>query len=275
MTEQAWMMYATFGGALVAAGVFAGLLAGLLGVGGGIVIVPVLYNLFALMGIDSAINMHLAVGTSLSTIVVTATTSTRAHLQRGSVDKALLRNWAPWIIVGVIAGAVFAGYVSSRVLVLIFASVSLVVAGYMAWGGGREHYLARSLPTGLPRHLMGLTVGALSSVMGIGGGTLTVPILSLCRYPIRNAIGTAAAIGLIIAIPGTLSAVVAGLDHADLPPFSVGYVNLLGFALLVPLTASLAPVGARIAHNSNARVLRLAFAIFLFANATSMFMNAT
>lgn len=241
MTDQAWQLL-TFGGMMIGAGIFAGLLAGLLGVGGGIVIVPVLYNLFALMGVDSSVNMHLAVGTSLSTIIVTATTSTRAHLRRGAVDKALLRNWAPWIIVGVVIGAVFAGYASARILTLIFASVSLIVAGFMGWPSMRDRYLASSLPSGLPRHLIGLIVGALSSLMGIGGGTLTVPILSLCRYPIRYAVGTAAAIGLIIAIPGTLGAIVAGLNETGLPPFSLGYVNLLGFVLLVPLTASLARI---------------------------------
>src|SRR5699024_1271202 len=144
-------MYATFGGAMVGAGVFTGILAGLLGVGGGIVIVPVLYTLFALMGVYSAVHMHLAVGTSLSTTVVTANTSRRAHMKRGSVDTALLRNWAPWIIVGVIVGAVFAGYTSSRVLTLIFACVSLVVAAYMAWGATRERYIVSALPTGVVR----------------------------------------------------------------------------------------------------------------------------
>src|SRR5699024_111416 len=104
--------------------------------------------------------------------------------------KILLRNWAPWIIVGVILGAILAGYASSRALTLVFASVSLVVAGYMVWGTLRERYIASSLPTGLPRKLIGMAVGTLSSLMGIGGGTLTVPILSLCRYPIRKAIGT-------------------------------------------------------------------------------------
>lgn len=259
---------------MMAAGIFAGLLAGMLGVGGGIVIVPVLYNLFTLMGVDSSVNMHLAVGTSLSTIIVTASTSTRAHLRHDAVDKVLLRNWAPWIMVGVVIGAVVAGYASSHVLTLIFASVSLIVAAYMGWGGARDWYLASSLPTGLPRHLTGLTVGALSSLMGIGGGTLTVPILSLCQYPIRKAVGTAAAIGLIIAVPGTLSAIVTGFNETNLPPLSLGYVNLLGFVLLAPLTASLAPVGARIAHAIDTQILRYAFAIFLFANAIHMFANA-
>lgn len=274
VTDQILMTYVTFGAALVGAGVFAGLLAGLLGVGGGIIIVPILYSLFTLMGVDSSVNMHLAIGTSLSTIIVTATTSTRAHLRRGSVDTSLLRNWAPWIIVGVIIGAVLVSYATSRFLTLVFASVSLVVACYMSWGSARELYLASSFPTGLPRYLIGLIVGALSSLMGIGGGTLTVPILRLCRFPIRKAVGTAASIGLIIAIPGTVSAIVAGLGEANLPPFSLGYVNLLGFILLVPLTASLAPLGARMAHAVNERILSYAFSIFLFANAIHMFTNA-
>jgi uncharacterized membrane protein YfcA len=274
MTEQTIMTYLLFAAAMLGAGAVGGLLAGLLGVGGGIVIVPVLYQLFTLLDIDSAIRMHLAVGTSLATIVVTATVSTRAHLRRGAVDIALLRSWAPWIILGVIVGVLLFRSADSSALALVFATVALLVAGYMTIGKEGEHYLADRLPTGAPRYASGVVIGTLSSMMGIGGGTLAVPILSLCRYPIRNAVATAAAIGLLIAIPGTIGALASGIDVPNRPPFSIGYVNVLGFLLLVPMTSALAPIGARIAHSINGRYLRYAFGLFLLVTAVNMFASS-
>ncbi|MEX0730118.1 MAG: sulfite exporter TauE/SafE family protein [Aquisalimonadaceae bacterium] len=264
-------MYLMFGGAMATAGIVAGIVAGLLGVGGGIILVPVLFYLFTLLDIDPAIRMHLAVGTSLATVVITAITSTRAHWPRGTIDTALLRSWAPWMILGAIAGMVFFGKVNSPTLTLIFATVALIVAFYMAWAKERDVALASTLPEGPARYGLGTVIGGVSAVMGIGGGTLCVPILSLFRYPIRQAVGTSAAIGLLIAVPGSIGAVIAGYGHPSLPPFSFGYVNLLGFILLVPLTAGLAPLGARIAHSINQQHLRYAFALFLLITSVNMY----
>ncbi len=273
MTGQMIGTYLGFAAAMVAAGAVGGILAGLLGVGGGIIVVPVLYHLFGLLDVDSAVRMHLAVGTALATIVVTATSSTRAHWRRGAVDTALLRSWAAWIVAGAVIGMVFFRYVNSQVLTLVFATVALVVAAYMLWARDERHYLAEKLPVGPLRHTLGVVIGAVSSVMGIGGGTLSVPILSLFRYPIKKAVATAAAIGLLIAVPGSIGAIVSGLGVEDRPPFSLGYVNVLGFALLVPLTAALAPVGARIAHSVDSRYLRYAFALFLTVTAINMYLS--
>lgn len=255
---------------LLLAGAAAGLTAGLLGVGGGIVLVPVLWNLFTRLGVDEGIRMHLAVGTSLATIVATSLSSVRAHHRRGAVDLALLRSWGPWILAGVVAGTAVAGSVRGPVLSLVFASVALVVALYM--GFSRQDWrLTDRLPSGSAKVALAGTIGTVSAMMGIGGGTLSVPALSLCGYPIHKAVGTAAAIGFIIGIPGAIGFAITGWGAPSLPPFSLGYVSLLGFALIFPTSTLLAPVGARLAHGLNTRYLKRAFAVFLAITAYRMF----
>lgn len=255
---------------LAAAGVLAGLLAGLLGIGGGIVIVPALFYLFSVVELDPAVRMPLAVGTSLSTIIVTATMSARAHWRRGSVDVALLRSWAPWIVVGVIGGSLVARFAPQGVMLAVFATVALIVAVYMALAPEGMR-LADGLPHGPVRWIAATLVGGISSVMGIGGGTLTVPTLTLSNYPVRRAVGTGAAVGLVIAVPATLAMMIVGWGQPGLPAASVGYVNLLGFAVLVPLTGLFAPVGARLAHRLPPRFLRYAFALFLLVTSVRMY----
>jgi uncharacterized membrane protein YfcA len=257
---------------LAFAGVLGGLLAGLLGVGGGIVIVPVLFHVFTALDIAPESRMHLAVGTSLSTIIVTSVVSARAHRRRGSVDAGLLRRWAAFIVIGVILGSWIAGRVETETLMLVFATLGLLVAIHMAFLKGAA--IASDLPRRPIQAVMAVLVGGFSTLMGIGGGTLTVPLLSLCRFPMRLAVGTAAAIGLIIAVPGTIGFIVAGWGATDTPPLSLGYVNLLGFALLVPLTSLCAPIGARIAHRIDERWLRRAFALFLAITAVRMLADA-
>lgn len=265
-----WSQLLTLAALLLAAGAVAGVTAGLLGVGGGIVLVPVLWHLFTGLGVDEAIRMHLAVGTSLVTIVATSASSVRAHHRRGAVDLALLRSWGPWIFLGVLAGTVLASYARGPVLTLVFASVALVVALYM--GLARQEWrLANRLPEGAPKAALAGAIGTISAMMGIGGGTLGVPILTLCGYPIHRAVGTAAAIGFIIGVPGAAGFAVSGWGTPDLPPLSAGYVNLLGFALIFPTSTLLAPYGARLAHSLNTRVLRRVFAVFLGVTAVRMF----
>lgn len=259
-----------FAGGILLAGVVAGILAGLLGVGGGIVIVPVLFNVFLLLGIDDAVRMHLAVGTSLATIIPTSVMSARAHFRRGGIDVALLKSLGPAIFVGVLAGTVLGGNVRGEVLTAVFAVIALLVAANMAFRK-EGMIIAETLPTGLTRIVMGLGVGVFSVMMGIGGGTLTVPLLTAFNYPIRRAVGTASAIGFIIGVPGAIGFVVAGMGAANLPPLSLGYANLIGFALIVPATMMMAPVGARIAHTIPPHALRLAFAFFLLVTSARMF----
>jgi len=259
-----------FGALLLAAGAVAGITAGLLGVGGGIVIVPVLWHLFSALGIDEDVRMHVAVGTSLASIIATSVSSVRSHHKRGAVDFTLLKSWGPWIFIGVLCGTALASYVRGPVLSAVFATVALVVSLHMGFAKP-EWRLAESLPKGAPKALLAGTIGTISAMMGIGGGTLGVPILSLFGYPIHRAVGTAAAIGFIIGIPGAIGFVLAGWNVPGLPPFSLGYISLIGFALIFPTSTLLAPYGAKLAHGLNTRNLKRVFAVFLGFTALRMF----
>lgn len=256
-------------GAMLGAGMVGGFIAGLLGVGGGIVIVPVLYQILAFIGTDDSVRMQVAVGTSLATIVVTSIRSARAHHRRGAVDRVLLQAWIGPIVVGVAFGAVLSAFVSGRVLEMVFASVALIIAGYMLFG--HRLPVAEKLPGEPWKGALGFVIGGISTLMGIGGGTLSVPVLSLCSYPIRQAVGTAAAIGLVIAIPGTIGFLVAGWSVSGVPPGSIGFVNLIGFIAIVPGTIWMAPLGARTAHHIPQSALRTAFAVFLLVTSLRMF----
>lgn len=259
---------------MLATGAVAGVLAGLLGVGGGIVIVPVLYHVFSQFGTELGVApealMHVAVGTSLATIIPTSLVSARKHHQRGAVDGALLKSWGPGILVGVAVGTLIAGSVRGTVLTAVFAAVALLVAVNMARPSGTA-VLARQLPDGAFRHLIATVVGGFSAMMGIGGGTLSVPILSAFSYPIRQAVGTASAIGIIISIPATAGFVLEGWEAVGRPPLSLGYISLVGVVLIAPATMVMAPVGVKIAHTISTTRLRQAFALFLFLTSLRMF----
>lgn len=247
---------------MLASGVVGGLLAGLLGVGGGIVVVPVLEFTLGILGVDPEVRMHIAVATSLATIIPTSISSARAHHARGSVDMALFRRWGPLMFIGSMLGAALASVVHSALLSLVFGSVALLVAGKMLLL--RDDFrLAQQLPDhpvalGLP-----VGIGAVSSMMGIGGGTLSVPVLTLLNQPVHTAVGTSALFGLVISIPATLAYVLAGWSHESVLPGSIGYVNLPGFFIIAPLTTWIAPYGARIAHRLTRATLTRTFGAFL------------
>lgn len=270
MDIQLIMSFLPFAVALLATGCLAGVLAGLLGVGGGIVIVPVLYLLFPLLGVHDSVIMHLAVGTSLSTIIPTSIMSARTHYQKGGLDVALLKTLIPGIVTGVIVGTMLGTRAGGMILTGIFGGVALLVSLHMALSREGFH-MAESLPVKqLVRFPMGIFIGAVSVVMGIGGGTLSVPLLSLFNVPIRKAVGTASAIGIIIAVPGSIGFILSGLGNPELPAFSLGYANFLGFILIVPATMFTAPIGARLAHSIDPKMLRKAFAFFLFLTSAKM-----
>jgi uncharacterized membrane protein YfcA len=255
---------------LLLAGAVAGVLAGLLGVGGGIVIVPALYHIFSYLGVDPEVRMHLAVGTSLATIIPTSIRSVMAHNAKGNFDSTLFRGWVPGIVIGVLLGTWLATEADFTVLTLVFASVALLIALYMAFGNTDWH-IAESLPPNPDNSVIAIVVGAISAMMGIGGGTLSVPILNLYGVPIHRAVGTAAGFGLVIAIPGTLGFMLGGWGNPLLPDFSLGYVNWLGFLLIVPATVLMVPLGAKLAHSLSQTGLRRAFALFLGITALRMF----
>lgn len=250
--------------AMLGVGAFAGLIAGLLGVGGGIVIVPALYHVLALMDVGEAIRMHVAVGSSLAIIIPTSLISARSHYRREAVDLPLLKRWVLSLLAGVIVGTVVAAYLNGNVLAAVFAVVALLVSLRMLRGEDTLN-LAEALPGEPLRSLLGSFIGMISTMMGIGGGTLTVPLLSACNYPIRRAVGTAAAVGIVIAIPGAIGFLISGQGVEGRPPLTIGYVNLVAFCLIVPTTTLLAPYGARLAHTIKPGKLKIAFALFLLA----------
>jgi uncharacterized membrane protein YfcA len=260
---------ALYAAALLLTGVAAGFIAGLLGVGGGIVIVPVLYLLFTALGVPEEVRMHVAVGTSLSTIVFTSFASLRAHNRKGAVDWDLFRSWAPGIIIGVLLGTVIASFLSGRSLTAFFGIVAILAAGWMAFSP-TELKVFKGLPQGILKYIVTGCIGIVSALMGIGGGTLSVPTMTLCGYPIHRAVGTASAVGFLIGVPGTIGMIVGGWGETGLPPLSLGYVNVLGLALILPTSMLFAPYGARAAHALPVRGLRIAFAVFLTATAIKM-----
>ncbi|MFG6518569.1 MULTISPECIES: sulfite exporter TauE/SafE family protein [unclassified Sulfitobacter] len=256
----------------VSAGVFGGILAGLLGVGGGIVIVPALYLALSTAGMDPAITMQVAVGTSLATIVFTSLSSGYGHFKRGAIDMDLLKLWAPSLLIGVVIGALLGGYVSGLILVGVFATVAALVALDMIFRKTKDDPTPRGFAKPIWA-ILGVVTGGLSAMMGIGGGTIGVPLLNFLGYDIRRAVGTSAAIGFIIGLPGAVVYALTGLGAEGLPPFSLGYVNLAAAAIIIPLTSSFAHVGVKLAHSIPRRALRFAFGIFLMVTSLRMFID--
>lgn len=242
-------------------GAIAGTIAGLLGVGGGLIIVPVLALLFQQWGFAGSVLMHLAIGTSLATIVVTAVSSMYAHHKHGAVDWTVFRQLTPGIVAGALAGAVVADFMSARALRLFFGVFEIAVAiqiGFQLMASPR-----RTLPGTVGMTAAGGVIGALSAVVGIGGGTLTVPFLVWCNITLRKAVATSSATGLPIAVAGAVGFVVTGWDAPQLPAWSSGYVYWPALTGIAAASVLFAPVGARLAHTLPVHVLRRFFAIFL------------
>jgi uncharacterized membrane protein YfcA len=248
--------------ALLVAGVVAGFLAGLLGIGGGGVLVPVLYEVFRVLDVDESVRMHLVLGTTLAIILPTSLKSFAGHRARGTVDMALLKRVAPWIVAGVILGTLTVKASSGDVLKWVWVVAAGLIAIKMAFG--REDWrLADHLPPSPWPQLGALLIGIVSTLMSIGGATFVVPLLTLYGQSIITAVSTASGIGPLIALPGVVGLAWAGWDASGLPPLSIGYVNLLGMAIVAPLSVWAAPYGVRVAHRIPRRTLELAFAAFL------------
>lgn len=259
--------------ALSVAGLAAGFVGGLFGVGGGLVIVPALYALYGALDVPDAVRTHSAVGTSLAVIILTSYRSLATHARSGALDANVLRRWGPWIAFGGASGAALAAVVSGAGLLGVFGVVALLVAAQMAFGRP-EWRLAPDLPGGLARAGLAWGLGAVSALMGVGGGALGVTLMTLCGRPIHQAVATASGFGAAIAIPAALGFVVVGWGEPGLPPLSLGYVNGLGLVLLGALTVTTAPYGARLAHRLDQRLLRRLFAIFLAVTAISLLREA-
>ncbi|MBK6705211.1 MAG: sulfite exporter TauE/SafE family protein [Caulobacteraceae bacterium] len=258
---------------LIVAGLAAGFVGGLFGIGGGIVIVPALYFVFTALGVDEAVRMHVAVGTSLSTIIATSWRSLSAHTKAGAVDFTVLRSWTPWISFGALLGAVAAGLANTEALLAIFGGGLLLIAAQMGLASLNWRVFSE-LPRGIARALIAGALGLLSAMMGIGGGAIGVTVMTLCGRPIHQAVATASGFGAAIAIPAAIGYAIVGWGHGGLPPWSLGFVNIAGFVFLALLTMITAPIGARLAHKLPQLTLKRAFAVVLAIIALNMLREA-
>ena len=258
---------------LIGAGIVAGIIAGLLGVGGGTVVVPVLFQTLLAINIDPAICMHLAVGTSLCLMVTTGFSSARAHYIRDGVDKNVVIEWGPWIIFGVFIGSFLADISHSAVLNMIFAVVAILAAIRLITPEQKSYSKPFLMDTpwrqGLPT-----VIGGISTMMGIGGGSMTVPTLTIYGFPAQRAVATSSVVGLFIAIPGTIMFAINGLNHPNLPTGSVGYIYVPAFLIMLPVSAVSAPFGASLAHIIDGLLLKRGFAVFLVIVSAQMAWSA-
>ncbi|WKA28926.1 sulfite exporter TauE/SafE family protein [Bradyrhizobium roseum] len=256
---------------LVAVGALSGFMAGLFGIGGGAILVPVFYECFRLVGVPLEVRMPLCIGTSLAIIIPTSLSSFRAHYKRGAVDMEILKLWYVPIVIGVLAGSVTARFAPERLFKIVFVMV--------AWTAATRLLLTRdgwkfgdTIPTGLLMRLYGVVIGLLSTLMGVGGGLFANLLMTFYGRPIHQAVATSSALAVLISIPGALGYAYAGWpaaarfpDVAALQlPFAIGYVSLIGAVLVMPTTLITAPLGVKLAHALSKRALEIAFGTYLF-----------
>jgi uncharacterized membrane protein YfcA len=256
--ELAWLSMA-----VIIAGVVTGLLAGLFGIGGGAVIVPVLFEVFRILGVPDEVRMQLCIGTSLAIIVPTAVRSYRAHRAKGLVIAPIMQSWTWPAIIGVAIGSVAAAFAPAELFKLAFVLIAAVIATKLL--AGRDDWsLGRSLPGRAAMTAYGFIVGLGSSLMGISGGSLATMIMTLYGTPIHNAVATSAGLGVPITIAGTLGYMFAGLFHQALvAPLSIGFASVIGVLMIAPISSYVAPFGARLAHAMPKRRLEIGFGLFL------------
>lgn len=247
---------------LAGAGAVTGVLAGLFGVGGGAIIVPVLFEVFGLLGVEDEIAMPLAVGTSLAIIIPTSIRSALGHRAKGALDASVLRAWAAPVVLGVLLGAWIARYAEPQVFQAVFVVVGAINATKLLFGRDKWR-LAAELPKGIGLRLYGFGIGLASALMGIGGGAISTLVLTLHGRPIHQAVATSAGMGVLISIPGAIGYVIAGWGKAGLPLGSIGFVSLLGFALMVPTALLTTRIGVNMAHAMPKRRLEVLFGLFL------------
>jgi uncharacterized protein len=263
LTGIPWSELALLAAAIIAGGVVTGILAGLFGIGGGAIIVPVLYEVFRIIGVPGEVRIQLCIGTSLAIIVPTTIRSYQAHRAAGIDVGGIIRLWWLPALIGVAVGSALAVFAAPAVFKLAFALIAVVIAGKLLFG--RESWrLGNDLPPGLPGRALGFLVGLAAALMGVSGGSISNMILTLYGRTIHQAVATSAGLGVPITIAGTLGYMLAGLPQQQLmPPLTIGFVSLIGFALMAPVSSYTAAYGARLAHWLPKRRLEIAFGIFL------------
>lgn len=260
--------------ALLAAGLGAGFAGGLFGIGGGFVVVPALTLILPMLGTSAEQVMHVAIGTSLATIIFTSLRSVSSHARRGAVDVPFIKGWAPWIVAGTIVGTVIADRVSSDTLALIFGAGVLAFAAYFLLPVSPERQqFAKTMPTGVSRAGLAGFLGLISALLGIGGGTITTLTMTSCGAPIHRAIGTASGIGAIIALPAAIGFAITGFGEAGLPPFSIGHISLPAAIAIIATAMISAPLGVAAAHTLSPALLRRVFGAYLLVVGVTMIAN--
>jgi uncharacterized protein len=268
LSEILWLALA-----VVIGGAMTGLLAGLFGIGGGAVIVPVLYEAFRALDVPEAVRMQLCVGTSIAIILPTTVRSFLTHREKGLVIPRVIRLWALPAVLGVTCGAVIAAFAPPAVFKVAFIVIASFIAAKFLFAGDRWN-LGTDLPGSVPMTFYGFGIGLAGSLMGVSGGSLSNIVLTLYGKPIHNAVATSAGLGVPITIVGTLGYILAGLpQQAFLPPLSLGFVSLIGVAVMAPVSSLTAPYGARLAHRLSRRALELTFSGFLLLVSLRFFVS--
>ncbi|MFZ2997460.1 sulfite exporter TauE/SafE family protein [Sphingobium sp.] len=260
--------------AMLGAGLFAGFAAGIFGIGGGFVVVPALFVVLPLLGGTHDAIAHVAIGTSAATIIVTSIRSLLSHAKRGAVEFDILKTWAPWIILGDGIGVMLAGHVDGRILTMIFAvGVFLMSLNFLLPKVG-DKVISDNMPSGIARVGIAGGLGTFSALLGIGGGTIAIMVMTLCGRSIHRAIATASGIGTLIAIPSAIGFALIGLKETGLPWGSLGYVNVPATLAIASMSVMTAPLGVAAAHALPAKPLKKIFGVYLIIIAIVMFRNA-
>lgn len=254
---------------LLGAGLASGFVAGLLGVGGGMILVPVLFQVFVFFDLPTHLQIHMAVASSMAIICFTGARSAMSHYQRGSVDMDVVRSWGVFIAIGALIGAGAARFIAPGGLKIIFAALTLTMAARMVLNKNPGEAGEARIGAVVQKTLASL-VGFFSALMGIGGGTLSVPLLNASGRDVLRAVGTSSVFGLFIAVPAALGFILGGRSLPDLPPFALGYVNLLAVGAIIPTSILAAPWGAKAAHGMSKKTLNGIFAFFLIVAGTRM-----
>ncbi len=262
------------GAALLLAGLFAGFAGGLFGIGGGFVVVPALIAMLPLLGGNHEQYAHVAIGTSAATIIATSIRSVMSHAKRGAVDFAILRSWAPWIVIGDGIGVLLASHVDGRMLTLIFATGVLLMSLNFLLPRLGNKVVADQMPSGLLRVGLAGGLGTFSSLLGIGGGTIAIMVMTLCGSTIHRAVATASGVGTLIAVPSAIGFAIIGLHETGLPWGSLGYVNLPAAIVISSMAILTAPIGVAAAHKLPSDKLRLVFGLYLVFVSCLMFRSA-
>ena len=266
-------LYLPFALGLSVTGAVSGVMAGLLGIGGGIIMVPAMVLAYQLLGYNPDVLMHVAVGTSLAVIIPTGLRSARSHDRRGAVDHRILKLWGPWIVGASLIGGLMAGLYTAAALKIIFGVMALFIALNMALPVQRR-FMESLAGVPMVNRISALIIGYVSALMGIGGGSLTVPTLTALGSPIHTAVGTSSALGVLLAVPAMIGFVISGWTAVGTPPLSLGFINIPSLVLIGGLATLTAPLGVTLAHKLDAKLLKIVFAIFLIVVGARMIFQA-